>query len=394
MLMNPTEKLLSTMLNSRLSVARANRWRYGSLLAIVLVGCPLAQADCSMVLSNPTVDFGTLNRSTINMQGGQVALGERSLSINVTCSEPSDMTLLFQAAAESENFFRLGTFGNYQLTLHDAVLDGASVELGEISAPGNSPTKIDSTLVWRPNQGISPVKAGNVVQGQNFQSQLLISAKARETVLGVRDESVLEADAAIELLPAAVSRELTLASKVLPVSCVPTLSNNGEVDFGQISAQQLNRTGSTQLQRRSIQFAVNCDAPAQFAVQAIDNRNGSSTGLAQSDFGLGVDGRGNKIGSYSIAIDNVTTASGVSPSLIRTANAGLSWSTVAGSDATLGKNIWLGFSDLSGATNAPVALEQVSTTLSVDVLIAPGNALSLSDTILLDGSATLEVVYL
>lgn len=54
----------------------------------------------------------------------------------------------------------------------------------------------------------------------------------------------------------------------------------------------------------------------------------------------------------------------------------------------------LGFTDIEGSTDGPAAIQTLTSTLTLEAVINAKQNLDLSTDIPLDGSATLEVVYL
>lgn len=60
----------------------------------------------------------------------------------------------------------------------------------------------------------------------------------------------------------------------------------------------------------------------------------------------------------------------------------------------IGANSYLGFTDIEGSTSGPSAIQELISTVKVDAVINARQNLDLSQDVRLDGSATLEVVYL
>ena len=54
----------------------------------------------------------------------------------------------------------------------------------------------------------------------------------------------------------------------------------------------------------------------------------------------------------------------------------------------------MGFTDLAGSTSGPVAIQNLSAAVTVEAVIAPTESLDLSNAVNLDGSGTIEIVYL
>lgn len=190
--------------------------------------------------------------------------------------------------------------------------------------------------------------------------------------------------------------ELTVNGTLTPVACTPSFSNNGLVDFGKISRQELNVDKRTQLRDETLDFGIHCNLPARFALIMRDNREGSAIANSEIYYGLKFDRSGNKIGLYSLHFDPASTVVDALPQVFRTDSTtqGRAWSTSRSSPIPIGAKSYLGFTDVAGSTAGPVAIQNLSSRVTLVTVIAPTSTLDLSDDATLDGSATLEVVYL
>lgn len=190
--------------------------------------------------------------------------------------------------------------------------------------------------------------------------------------------------------------ELTVNGTLTPVACTPSFSNNGLVDFGKISRQDLNVDKRTQLRDETLDFGIHCNLPARFALIMRDNREGSAITNSEIYYGLKFDRSGNKIGLYSLHFDPASTVVDALPQVFRTDSTtqGRAWSTSRSSPIPIGAKSYLGFTDVAGSTAGPVAIQNLSSRVTLVTVIAPTSTLDLSDDATLDGSATLEVVYL
>ena len=142
--------------------------------------------------------------------------------------------------------------------------------------------------------------------------------------------------------------ELLVKGTITPVACTPTFSNNGLVDYGKISRQDLN-----------------------------------------------VDRSGNRIGLYSLHFDPARTVADALPQVYRTdsTTGGRGWSPSTSRPLQIAANSWLGFTDVAGSTAGPVEIRNLRSRVTLVAVIAPTSTLDLSEDAILDGSATLEVVY-
>ncbi|MGY2138092.1 DUF1120 domain-containing protein [Pseudomonas reactans] len=202
----------------------------------------------------------------------------------------------------------------------------------------------------------------------------------------------------VNVLPAHAGSTIDLSIKglITPASCTPILSGNGKVEFGKIAQQDLNLATGTRLPRKSLSLTLTCNGPVQYALRMRDNRDGTAHVNSEIYYGLGLDNSGNKIGVYSLSFDPKQTAAD-------------SWAPVYGTESTTGGRAWrmanpnpidvgarslLGFTDTVGSTAGPAAIQNLTSTLTLEVVINAKQNLDLSTDIVMDGSATLEVLYL
>ncbi|CAI2418064.1 DUF1120 domain-containing protein [Serratia proteamaculans] len=221
---------------------------------------------------------------------------------------------------------------------------------------------------------------------------------------------------------AADTVDLNVGGTIAATACTPTLSGGGTIDFGDIKTDTLKQDDYTALPEKQIDITITCDGPTKIALHAINNRIGSmgaggsggdTTGEPASRgpdgtapvVGLGMDGN-TKIGSYSLAMKNTyVTADGGAPNVL-TLNQATSGTTAGhwmySPKQSLYKYGWPNslvswgppISGTSGVLSKVVAVKTMSTTLSVLAYINKASALDLTKPIKLDGSTTLEVVYL
>lgn len=207
---------------------------------------------------------------------------------------------------------------------------------------------------------------------------------------------------------AADTAELKVKGSVKPPSCTVSLAAGGVIDYGDIPPSRLSTTAATKLERRTTTFSIDCaTGKTKMALKLSDNRASSvvaAIGKLPSGFfyGLGiVDGK--KIGVYTVTMDKVQ-ADGYHVALYL--NRGL------GSDPNTWDNAYSSYGaffrptliytwapndpeSIRNATqHAPGAFSTVSGELAVEVTIDKLANLPVRDAIPLDGSSTLELVYL
>jgi type 1 fimbria pilin len=205
---------------------------------------------------------------------------------------------------------------------------------------------------------------------------------------------------------AADTAELKVAGSVRPPSCTFNLASGGEIDYGNITPSRLSVTAATKLESRSTTFNIDCaNGKAQLALKFSDNRASSiptSINLnAMYTYGLGiVDGK--KIGVYTVTMDNVKV-DGRLPYLYLSsgnvqASSRVGWNNSYRSLYQPGVLYsWSQNSQVAGSTNElnwPGYFSTVSGELYVQVTIDKLSNLPVRDAIPLDGSATVELVYL
>jgi len=195
---------------------------------------------------------------------------------------------------------------------------------------------------------------------------------------------------------AASPNALLVKGIITPVTCTPIFSNNGLVDYGKISRQDLNVDKRTQLRDQFLDLNISCNAAARFALIMRDNREGSAIVNSEIYYGLNFDRSDNRIGLFSLHFDPASTVVDAWPEIYRTdsTTGGRAWSTSRPSPIPIAAKSYLGFTDVAGSTAGPVAIQNLSSRVTIVTVIAPTSTLDLSDDATLDGSATLEVLYL
>lgn len=195
---------------------------------------------------------------------------------------------------------------------------------------------------------------------------------------------------------AASTAELTVKGLITPMACTPLLSSGGLVDFGKISRNDLNLTNGTRLPHKYLTLTVNCNAAGRFALRMRDNRDGTAHVNSEIFYGLGRDSAGNKIGVYSVSFDPKQTVVDDLAVVYGTESTtgGLAWRTSNLNPIDVGSRSLLGFTDVAGSMAGPSAIQTLTSTLKLEATINARQNLDLSVETPMDGSATLEVVYL
>ena len=201
--------------------------------------------------------------------------------------------------------------------------------------------------------------------------------------------TALSTTALISMAPfalAASSTDLTVTGLITPSACTPSLSNGGIVDNGKVSVKDLDPIKDTLIGIHPLQLTVACEASTLLALDSTDNRAGSGTQTGW--FGLGLTDAGEKLGSFLVDIKQ-TLADSVIAQAIVSDDDGRTWF----------KGWAITPDDLTSVGSAadhtqPIAVKDLTMDLSVWTYIAPADSLTLTDDVIMDGSATLTVKYL
>lgn len=369
-------------------------WVSASLL---LVTNAWGMDECQLSLSETAVNFGLVNRAVAPAQAAEHLLGERRLSLTLNCPESTDLSLFYRGLATAGERFQFTPRGSYSLRVSDALLDGQAVELGLLPGSGQPAVSTGSTLRWRPEHGIVPMRAGVPASGRSLSLQLEVSAWARGDALRVSDAVTWDTSGLFDAIHTGRSRELRLQARFAPAACTPSLSNGGTVAFGKLSVMDLSIDKETALPARPLVVSVACDAPTAFTLRLQDNRQGSATGPADdTTYGLGLDAQQQQVGRYRLVFDPTRTTADSFPQLYRTDSptGTAPWSSASASPLAIGASRFLGFSASAGSTSGPEPIQQLSATTSLEAVIAPLGTLDLGSEVRLDGAATLELNYL
>lgn len=367
------------------------------LLALGFAAHANAQDDCQLNVSEARLDFGSFSRAAKHPGAPQHMLGERRLSVTLNCPQPEDLSLFYMALAAGAERWQFTEHGNYQLQVSDGVLDGQAVELGLVPGLGQPPSTRGTSLIWRSDYGIAPLREGAVVSGKSLSVQLTVSAWADAAATHVRDAVTWEVAGMLHARHSGRYRELTLRARFVPVACTPHLSNGGVVDYGTLLAKDLSATSENPLPTKTLAFAVSCDAPTPFALRMHDNRDGSATGgTDETAYGLDLDASQNKIGRFYLSIDPADFTGDALPTLYRTdsTSGGVAWSSASARQIPMASHSILGFTHIAGSTAGPVAIQTLAGTVRIKAYIAPLQSLDLRNVVYINGSGTLEIIYL
>ncbi|MBP0598935.1 DUF1120 domain-containing protein [Herbaspirillum sp. LeCh32-8] len=199
---------------------------------------------------------------------------------------------------------------------------------------------------------------------------------------------------------AAATTELKVSGVIKPAACAPTIAGGGTLDYGNIPTALLKKKEPTQLAPKEVPFSFSCEAAVKVALRFTDNRAATKvSGLASvldantsesTMMGSGnVDGK--NIGAYAVALKQGSfTADGVAVDTLNSPDQGKTWKK--GVKGHFHTDAWLTWG--ATGTKIPVAVKTVSGVLSLTPVIDKSDNLPLSSDVKIDGSGTIEVMYL
>ncbi|MBP0598406.1 DUF1120 domain-containing protein [Herbaspirillum sp. LeCh32-8] len=203
---------------------------------------------------------------------------------------------------------------------------------------------------------------------------------------------------------AASTTEVKVTGTVKPPACLPSFSGGGGVSYGVIPAASLTKGAYTVLEKKSVAFTIQCDAPVKIAFKTTDNRassrvSGITNGTTASpsdayNYGLGTVS-GKNVGGYTLSIDETTQVDGVATKNIFSGDNGSTWAGGVGDIQHDGHYFSFGPTMVPvGGSIKPTALKTLSATINVKPVLNKPENLPLSADVPIDGSATVEVIYL
>ncbi|WP_315387729.1 DUF1120 domain-containing protein [uncultured Stenotrophomonas sp.] len=190
----------------------------------------------------------------------------------------------------------------------------------------------------------------------------------------------------------AQSADLSVAGKLYPGTCSVDLGNAGVADFGDIRSNALNADQVTLLDPVTLPLTVACDGEVRFAFEGVDNASSSST---QSDrYGLGFTAADEKIGNANLFVADVT-ADGVPGYGTRSDDNGITWGdSNPGGNYSLAMHDLVGFAKDEAVGTGPAPIENLQGSLKVWAQIQPTDELTITEDVQINGSASLNIVYL
>ena len=365
-----------------------------ALLATALAAPLQALAQgCSLSISPADIDLGQYNRTTVQRVFGELHLPPRQLSLNVLCETEQDLTLAYRAGQSSNQGFALGSHGTYRLRVLQASIDDQPVQWRQPDALAKFSNSAGVTSL-EGDRPLHPLRAGQAVRGKRLHAQIELQARLAPTVLTASDAHELSASGSFDIV--GQLRPLLVRTRFAPAACRPTLSGNANVNFGRIGVGELRRDSVTTFSRQTV-LEVECDAPTRFALRAVDNRAGSVSdqllAAAPTLFGIGRTADGQGWGGFTARLGAATGRDGSSAyPMLGDASAQTWRPDPAGLLRNDGQPTALGRQSTSGVS--PGAWSGLSLPLTVELHLAPAGGLHIRQETPIDGSVTLEIIYL
>ena len=186
--------------------------------------------------------------------------------------------------------------------------------------------------------------------------------------------------------------ELRVIGTIAPTACTPNFAGGGVIDYGVIPPASLSPTVATPLQVRTMSYTITCDAPIAIGTSWQDSRVSSAVGGGPTGFGLGLQGTAS-IGRYTLAQrpGSGATGDGAPVDLISRNGTAPRIAVVGGGQNNAGAVVQ---AYAAPGTLIPAAYSIYTGIFEVAPSISPTSTLDMSNSITLDGLATMTVRYL
>lgn len=235
--------------------------------------------DCQLMISQSNIDYGAVSRDQIKrLSSGDGELQSRQIVAKLMCSQEIEPVLKIQDILGGNlTEFQYGQKGILQVSLADYRIDGQSTTATVVRHQVNQ-----STTLLKPNDEIHPQAA---VRGKNIELVLNVTPKVAATE--VTNPMALTQLGQFSLNFAALPPSpVVVSSELRAIACIPSVSNNGIVDYHTLHSNDLSESSVTVLPAQTLNFTLSCDAATNVAVRARSNRL-QSTPNAESENEIG-----------------------------------------------------------------------------------------------------------
>lgn len=209
---------------------------------------------------------------------------------------------------------------------------------------------------------------------------------------------------------AADSFSINVTGKIVPAACEVLIEGGGNFDYGLIDKKSIAGSTNKILPVKSAGLTISCPAPTKLGLRGSDNRGGTQmkpsstvslfpgamfgTYSWQNAFGLGLDPSGNPVGMWTAHLASLSTESEPTVKHI--------YGRLTGSWSDLSPEFTFFNGDYTDVVHSvsrpdektPLAFTTLQATLEVRAAINRPHNLDLSRPVALDGSMTVELVYL
>lgn len=203
---------------------------------------------------------------------------------------------------------------------------------------------------------------------------------------------------------------INVTGKIIPAACEVIIEGGGNFDYGLIDKKSIAGSTNKILPVKSAGLTIACPAPMKVGLRGTDNRNGTQMepNVAvmlfpgamfgryswQNAFGLGLDPSGNPVGLWTAHLASLSTESEPTVKHISRRASG-DWNDLSPEFTFFSGD----YTDVVHSVSrpdekTPLAFTTLQATLEVRAAINRPHNLDLSQPVALDGSMTVELVYL
>jgi len=211
--------------------------------------------------------------------------------------------------------------------------------------------------------------------------------------------SLLTAAMAASFQASAASTEMKVTGEISEGACNVTAQNNGLIDFGDILNASILAGTVFKLAGTPFTIDISCSEPTNVGYRIVDNRAESASPVAEPNLGIGFDKSGNKIGYLNLQqtdyalLDGNVAGGGTPAAHMLTRNAGVTWGNFL-KDSSLRPIEYYSFNLVRASPLVPGPISTAVLTFTPHLNISPRETLDMTDEINIDGSVTLELLYL
>lgn len=170
-------------------------------LAWVLFAEQASATSCDVIISEPTLHLGRVmhpGASAGSAPHDAYAIGSRTVSMNVGCSEETRLAWVVRGSALGEQF-RFARGGHLVVRMSNAQVDGRSVELASVGSAAEIPSQSAASVEVKPGNRIVPMAAGAIARGTLMTVQVDVMPHVPLHELRGREEISLDSHLQFEV---------------------------------------------------------------------------------------------------------------------------------------------------------------------------------------------------